>query len=38
MFQRDSFKWNIILLDITQSEQNPCTIEFLIAPYKHIIE
>ena len=38
MFQHGSFKWNIILLNITQSKQNPSTIEFLLVPSKHIIE
>ena len=33
LFQRSSFKRNIILLEITQSKQNPSLIEFLLASY-----
>ena len=32
------FKRSIILLEISQSKQNPNTNEFLLAPYLHITE
>ena len=36
MFQRSNFKRNMILLEITQSKQNPSTMKSLPAAYKLI--